>query len=375
VTGGRPRLAGLDVARALAILLVMVSHYANNLFVWMGIPLVHHLFFLGDVGVELFFVLSGFLIGRILRDLVTEDPGWRGLGVFLLRRWLRTLPLYWLVLLALWVAVPPAAPLGATLPRFASLTQNLTRPMPHDDWFAVSWSLTVEEWFYLAFAVAAVAVARLSGRRWAIIVPLLALLACPLAARLATPAFADARLGLTKVAVFRMDEIGYGVALAWLHARDSRLLRWPLLLLAGGVALVAATWFKLLPIPDQLYEALRYSATALGCALCLPAALRLTHPPRWLDATARTVSRQAYALYLTHLTILVDVVQPLWWDHRLSTPLAVAAALVLPFVVAEALSRGVELPVMRVRPSRRVHAATPVSAAWAEGVARPPRRG
>jgi peptidoglycan/LPS O-acetylase OafA/YrhL len=97
---------------------------------------------------------------------------------------------------------------------------------------------------------------------------------------------------------------------------------------------------------------LRPTIMMLGCALCLPAAANLASLPRWLAWAARTVSRQSYALYLVHLTILVDVVQAFWTTHPETTLPAMAMALVLPFLVAELLCRGIEQPFMRLRPAQ-----------------------
>ena len=93
---------GLDVLRAAAIVMVLVSHTANALN------------FLGVYGVELFFVLSGFLIGDILiRSAARQSRfDFRDLAEFWTRRWFRTLPnYYWFLALYLveWFLHPSTA--------------------------------------------------------------------------------------------------------------------------------------------------------------------------------------------------------------------------------------------------------------------------
>jgi peptidoglycan/LPS O-acetylase OafA/YrhL len=90
------RVFGLDLMRALAIIFVVMGHgsmleKANTNFPW--IPLID--------GVELFFVLSGFLIGGILLKIFQSKDsfGLKTIGNFWVRRWFRTLPNYYLILI------------------------------------------------------------------------------------------------------------------------------------------------------------------------------------------------------------------------------------------------------------------------------------
>ena len=93
------RIFGLDLMRAVAILMVLSSHL-----LWIYPPnngIISQVFQLfGYLGVEIFFVLSGFLIGRIVYRLYLQDDFTiSSVLYFLKRRWFRTLPNYYLVLL------------------------------------------------------------------------------------------------------------------------------------------------------------------------------------------------------------------------------------------------------------------------------------
>ena len=149
----RGRLIGLDLLRALAICGVLITHT--------GLYGLHFgadwwLASAGGYGVELFFVLSGFLIGRLLLEIIERDPSFRAWGIFMIRRWMRTLPLYVLWIVVLLTIDPPPNPFLTSL-KYFFLVQNFAWPM--SDWFAVSWSLTVEEWFYLLFGAVLIALA------------------------------------------------------------------------------------------------------------------------------------------------------------------------------------------------------------------------
>src|SRR6476660_2608898 len=89
------RIYGLDILRAIAILLVIYSHSAF----YFGWTVKDDTFWLalGD-GVIIFFVLSGYLIGRILFKTIERGFGFRDLLKFWYRRWMRTLPAYFFVI-------------------------------------------------------------------------------------------------------------------------------------------------------------------------------------------------------------------------------------------------------------------------------------
>ena len=98
------RVYGLDVLRAIAILFVVIVHGAGiiNNTTLENFPWIRMI-----DGVELFFVLSGFLIGSILLKLVNDNPQLKPTDLlnFWKRRWFRTLPNYYLILLVNWIIV------------------------------------------------------------------------------------------------------------------------------------------------------------------------------------------------------------------------------------------------------------------------------
>ena len=139
----RERVFGLDILRALAIFFVLMGH--GSLFMPMRFQVLQWMLIPIDA-VSLFFVLSGFLIGRILIDTFSKrEIGIRTVVVFWSRRWLRTLPAYFAMLLLLAVVYQKFD--KSFLLKYALFIQNFKTPLP--EWFAESWSLTIEEWFYL----------------------------------------------------------------------------------------------------------------------------------------------------------------------------------------------------------------------------------
>jgi peptidoglycan/LPS O-acetylase OafA/YrhL len=138
---------GLDLIRAFSILLVLVGHGFSHLLEGVSF----YLFSFID-GVDIFFVLSGFLIGGIFLKDFNENTKFnlKSILFFLKRRWFRTLPAYY----AAFLIISILGFIGFT--NFSDFSikglffvQNLYKPQPF--FFSVSWSLSVEEWAYLIF--------------------------------------------------------------------------------------------------------------------------------------------------------------------------------------------------------------------------------
>ena len=163
IAPGSGRIPQLDGVRGLAILMVLLWHYFARQ--WMvthagaSVPVAGPLLGLMWSGVDLFFVLSGFLIIGILNDN-RDSPNY--FRVFYLRRACRILPVYYLVLAAYLVvtraglldAASYPLLLKAELPlwSYATFTQNIFMGRGATfgpDWLGVTWSLAVEEQFYL----------------------------------------------------------------------------------------------------------------------------------------------------------------------------------------------------------------------------------
>jgi peptidoglycan/LPS O-acetylase OafA/YrhL len=150
----------LNGIRAIAILLVIIWHYFNCQVSWNllegNMKYVTYLTFWTWSGVDLFFVLSGFLIGRILLFNKQSNNYFK---TFYLRRFFRIFPAYYLVLLVFLIflltgwdnSFPWLTQHPYPLYSYALYIQNFWMAIsglgPH--WLGVTWSLAIEEQFYL----------------------------------------------------------------------------------------------------------------------------------------------------------------------------------------------------------------------------------
>jgi peptidoglycan/LPS O-acetylase OafA/YrhL len=349
----RGRVFGLDLARAVAILLVLVGHDVSAVGDWTGHRAPMWVSLAGPFGVELFFALSGLLIGGLLLESVARGADWAGVGVFLVRRWMRTLPLYYLWLAVLLVVATPAR-LGWHVLHYATLTQNLWHGMPADDFFAVSWSLTVEEWFYLLFALLGLGGVIVTGRRWMLPVMAVAFLVVPMALRWRVPDSADLINGLNQVAMLRLGSIAEGVLLACV-VRRWRVPAWLALGLAPvGVYLIWLVWSFHFMVGAHVFRTFVMAVVGTGWLLCLPALLLWRQMGGVFGAAVRFVSQCSYGLYIVHYSLLTAA----------PAILPVAGAIVVgvgaPFLVAWGSWRWIEAPVLRRRP-RHARDAPPAS--------------
>ena len=141
------RHPGLDLLRAIAISWVLLFHGITE-GLGAALPGVARL---GWMGVDLFFVLSGFLIGsQLLKDYAAgRTPA---LGAFYLRRAFRILPVFW-VITALYFLSPALRESRGIQPcwQFLTFTENFLIDVGRNRTFSHAWSLCVEEHFYLLF--------------------------------------------------------------------------------------------------------------------------------------------------------------------------------------------------------------------------------
>jgi peptidoglycan/LPS O-acetylase OafA/YrhL len=202
------REPGLDLMRAIAILWVMLwhMHFALRPGVW-SFPANY-----GWMGVDLFFVLSGYLIGSQLMRPYTRGSR-PSIGGFYMRRAFRVLPAYLMVLL-FYFAIPwfREAPGLSPAWQFLTFTENFRIDYLHDQAFSHVWSLCVEEHFYLVLPLLIFLLMRRPGFSKTIAV-ILGILCFGIAIR--------AYVYLHYVAIFPREDDAFALAYVWQRSRPS----------------------------------------------------------------------------------------------------------------------------------------------------------
>jgi len=270
----------------------------------------------GWVGVQLFFVLSGFLITGILLDSRRARRYYRG---FITRRALRIFPLYYVVLFAAFAITPLVAhPLPGHEHQVWLWTYlgNWVEPYGRGvPLFPHFWSLAIEEQFYLAWPLV---VRALSPRALAWTCAALGIAA--LASRVGLRAAGEGPAGPYMFTICRVDALAAGAAAA-LAIRSPRVLagltRRRTLLRWGGLALIAVTIVvtRGAPRTGVITQTAGYSLLAIAfTALVLDAVLGAR--PGMIDralasAPLRAIGRYSYAMYIFHTPLHLLIGLPL----------------------------------------------------------------
>ncbi|MGH7467510.1 MAG: acyltransferase family protein [Longimicrobiales bacterium] len=336
----------LDGVRGIAVLLVMLLHFSmmrpNNAFEYAFVQTLS----LGWAGVDLFFVLSGFLITGILYDAKGGANYFRN---FYLRRALRIFPLYYAFLILILVVLPRVAPGSMErldgAPWLWTYTSNFYfatvgwEGMPEHS--VHLWSLAVEEQFYLLWPVVVFFLDRTRLLRVAAGAMVIAVLF-----RLLMQSAPGVSIASYALLPARMDALALGGALALVVRGPSGLegaaQLASRLLKASGILLAVAISWNLLSFPGNSWlpplnyptQIVGYVGTELASGALILWALCATRPGLLRTLSSRplvALGKYSYGLYLIHVPIR-DLIRS--WLAQRPTGLPALAGSQLPAQVA-----------------------------------------
>jgi peptidoglycan/LPS O-acetylase OafA/YrhL len=358
----RPRLYSLDVLRGIAVLMVLVFHATDKL---ATTDALERAIKVGAYGVDLFFVLSGFLISGLLLNEFSRTSTLKVVR-FWLRRGLKIWPAYYfaygsifllILLMGSTEGLSRAKYVLYTLPNFVFVQNYIC----YEYRWPASWSLAVEEHFYLALPLVILLLARV---RWGLAgLPWVCVLTC-----LVAPIFRYFGSNETEVLLqthYRMDGLAYGVLLGYAYhaARLSfaPITRWwPAIL---GLVITALTIAFLFPFHD--YALMRSAGVSLiAIAFTSLVALAIGNPGLGRDSILpiRTPVRAlswlgtySYTIYLMQIYsfvlgreqgVLCNTLAKIF-GHRQFVHAALFAAMAL--VGGVVLSHVIERPFLKLR--------------------------
>jgi len=310
------RVYGLDILRAIAILFVMFLHgcfitpnYISNI---VGIIL--------SGGVSIFLVISGFLVGGIIIKIFEkEKPTIKTLLGFWKRRWFRILPNYYLILIIhiiiayiFWDRVNPHE-----YARYFFFLQNFA--WPHPWFFAESWSLSVQEWFYLLIPIVIFLLINFTSItcKRSFLFSAIFLIIAVTAFRYGKfvrytnnyPELIDPDMLFGHQVVTRWDSVLYGVIVAYLSFYyKNTLLKYKNQLFMGGVVLFVI-YKIIIALPGYDVNGLfscvfSYSVFSLIVAMLLPFFSNFKTGKGFVYKSITYISLISYSMYLLHLSFI-----------------------------------------------------------------------
>lgn len=309
--GASQRVFGLDLVRAVAILLVVLGHSRSMLVgsVLDGFPYIRMI-----DGVDMFFVLSGYLIGNIILKQTAANAGFpvSDLLPFWIRRWFRTLPSYYLILLVNYLLMRfgiASGDLSQFNWRFLFFLQNFSTPF--HGFFWESWSLAVEEWFYLFFPVILVVLNKICNARYAYFTAVFVVIFFPIIYRAIvfdpaiTPEYFD--LGLRKVVLTRLDSIGYGLLAAYLFRfANGFWVKYKWICFFMGVVVMAFVVNINASISSLYAQVFNFMLSPLSVMFMLPLMSSITQCNWKIGLAITHVSKISYAMYLLNLGVILN---------------------------------------------------------------------
>ena len=361
------RIFGLDLLRASAILLVML-HHGFQLFPFPFPPVPD--------GVDIFFVLSGYLIGGILIKIVEKKQGflWSDLKTFWFRRWFRTLPAFWVALVLnliiyFFINLQNQSVRDTFKLMFAKeklweyffFMQNFATNLK-SRFFAESWSLSVEEWFYLLLPIFIFLLikSRLKPLK-AIFLSILIIIIVPILLRFS---FSDIHLKLSwlstrMVVVMRLDSIGCGVLMAFIRFYKPKI--WELLanyksLILLGVIIFYGSFLIIFMGYEYLNSSVLtnlffYTLTNIGVMIAIPAMSKMMAKDTVFEQIITFISLTSYSIYLLNFSIIVALIQIIRPNPatRVEEFISLIAYLIITFGASYLMYRFVEQPFMKLR--------------------------
>lgn len=310
--------------RAIAILLVVFSHT-----LWItpnASGLIADLLSLaGVIGVEIFFVLSGFLIGKLMYNFfIKKDFSFKDVTHFWVRRWFRTLPNYYLIL---GINISIAFYLGTKLPdnlwSYFFFFQNFGSQMPR--FFSESWSLPIEEFAYILGPLLLYTFGYLKYKvRNAILfknITLAIIIFFFITKIIYNWIISDSdmnfwNVNVKAITIYRVDAIYYGVLAAFLSMTKPNL--WKnykvVCFIIGafvflGLNVIIPTKKLFIETHPFFWNVLYLPINSIAIAFTIPLLSQIKSAPKLILKPITYISLISYSMYLLHYSVILQLMK------------------------------------------------------------------
>lgn len=322
--GQKERNIGLDITRSFAILLVLFGHSS-----WIGDnypPFIELAMISSPVfGVEMFFIISGFLIGKIvLKEIQLKEYSFSTFKYFLLRRSFKILPNYYFVLILnviLWYTLYREIP--EFFYKYVFLLQNFLSPSP--DFYRISWCLSVEYFSYFLgpflLFLGIKYFPRIQKKHLYLATTLAVILTFNITRvyyyyNYTVTDIIDWDDNIRKVVIYRLDAIYYGFLLRYIYVefKEQILSIKKTLFLTGSILIVGLYFFRVYfgisveETPGFMVILFLPLSSIFLCCL-IPYLDNLKLKSKSISSFFTNLSMMSYSLYLLHYTIILHVMK------------------------------------------------------------------
>lgn len=312
------RFFGLDFLRALSISLLLFSHSS---WIYNSTGILGKLQDAsGFLGVELFIVLSGFLIGGILyKQFLHENYSLKDARLFISRRLMRVLPSYYLAILIITVIYLSFGFSVSEVWRYPLLIQNFSSPIPA--FFPESWSLPVKEMGYIFVVILLLAISKLftkSSKQVLFLTVVIGLIAFTFLSKLyydinsSNLLMTNWSFEIRSVVIYRLDSVLIGVLFGYsYHNCKDFLISKRKLFSAVGILLFIVLFLCIMVFKIRLTNAswfwnmLCLPMVSLVICMFIPFLLSLETPSQSIGNAITFICNIAYSIYLVHYSIVL----------------------------------------------------------------------
>ena len=339
------RYSSIDQLRFIAAITVAISHLiisstGNNL----------KLEIISSIAVEVFFIISGFVLApQILK--ITRSSKINDYKIFLVRRWYRTIPLYVLSLVLTSIILNKIFTFDFL--KYLFFIQNFFVIIVNIDYFSISWSLSVEEWFYIIFPLFLILTLKATDQinTKYIIYSTISFMLIIFSLRMFLAFDENWGSGVRRIVLFRLDSIAFGFLLFFLKDKIKPFWFNQLILLLVFMIL-SIFLFKILKInvsQNILFSKIifHFVVAVWGSIIVLIFYL--------LDKKIKNIlifntnlflGKMSYSIYLFHL-MTIYLISPL----NFSLGLNILTFLILQLIISLMLYYYFEKPILNLRPN------------------------
>lgn len=341
----KERYSNIDQLRFLAAITVAISHliisyHGSNL----------KLEIISSIAVEVFFIISGFVLAsQILK--ITKSGEKKDYKIFLMRRWYRTIPLYVLSLILTSIILNKIFTVDFI--KYLFFVQNFQKILVNIDYFSISWSLSVEEWFYIIFPLFLIFSSKLLNNinEKKIILLTILFIIIIFTLRLFLTNDDDWGLNVRRIVLFRLDSIAFGFILFFFRDKIKPIAS-SLIILFIFFILFSISLFKIMEINALnnilFFKIIFHFVVAIWGSLMVIIFYVLDKKLRNSNLINLNLflGKISYSIYLFHL-MTIYAISPL----NFSLEIKIVIFLVLQTIISSLLYFYFEKPILKLRPN------------------------